>query len=231
MCTLCVIVVPGMGNTSPKDMDALLPLMNMVIYSIDKVKKLRLNREVSRIRVLRCLIVHSSDHSLIFCIFLLLHSSLKYSYKSLFHPPCIFRANWKLTETGPVWRRTSWSRLTLSARRQPRHAGRRRREPRRRGSWMRRTLRDNAVWRSEIGNAARKKTIKQIAWHFGKTAYSLSRCESDDKIDNIFLCILLFLNTALEAVQHIMQVHQLKQNLLKLMYLHDSCIFCWMHLV
>lgn len=37
--------VPGMGNTSPKDMDALLPLMSMVIYSIDKVKKLRLNRE------------------------------------------------------------------------------------------------------------------------------------------------------------------------------------------
>uniref|UniRef100_A0A8C2DBE7 PAT complex subunit CCDC47 n=1 Tax=Cyprinus carpio TaxID=7962 RepID=A0A8C2DBE7_CYPCA len=37
--------VPGMGNTSPKDMDSLLPLMNMVIYSIDKLKKLRLNRE------------------------------------------------------------------------------------------------------------------------------------------------------------------------------------------
>uniref|UniRef100_A0A672H0B6 PAT complex subunit CCDC47 n=1 Tax=Salarias fasciatus TaxID=181472 RepID=A0A672H0B6_SALFA len=37
--------VPGMGNTSPKDMDSLLPLMNMVIYSVDKVKKLRLNRE------------------------------------------------------------------------------------------------------------------------------------------------------------------------------------------
>lgn len=37
-----------MGNTSPKDMDTLLPLMNMVIYSIDKVKKFRLNREVSR---------------------------------------------------------------------------------------------------------------------------------------------------------------------------------------
>ncbi|XP_037333079.2 PAT complex subunit CCDC47 [Pungitius pungitius] len=37
--------VPGMGNTSPKDMESLLPLMNMVIYSIDKVKKLRLNRE------------------------------------------------------------------------------------------------------------------------------------------------------------------------------------------
>uniref|UniRef100_A0A3P9H948 PAT complex subunit CCDC47 n=1 Tax=Oryzias latipes TaxID=8090 RepID=A0A3P9H948_ORYLA len=37
--------VPGMGNASPKDMDSLLPLMNMVIYSIDKVKKLRLNRE------------------------------------------------------------------------------------------------------------------------------------------------------------------------------------------
>lgn len=57
MCliTLFVCVVPGMGNTSPKDMDALLPLMNMVIYSIDKVKKLRLNREVSRIPVLWCL--------------------------------------------------------------------------------------------------------------------------------------------------------------------------------
>lgn len=39
-----------MGNTSPKDMDALLPLMNMVIYSIDKVKKLRLNREVGQRR-------------------------------------------------------------------------------------------------------------------------------------------------------------------------------------
>lgn len=51
---LCVLVVPGMGNTSPKDMDSLLPLMNMVIYSIDKVKKLRLNREVSRILVLWC---------------------------------------------------------------------------------------------------------------------------------------------------------------------------------
>ncbi|XP_043956139.1 PAT complex subunit CCDC47 [Gambusia affinis] len=37
--------VPGYGSTSPKDMDSLLPLMNMVIYSIDKVKKLRLNRE------------------------------------------------------------------------------------------------------------------------------------------------------------------------------------------
>ncbi|ETE73955.1 Coiled-coil domain-containing protein 47, partial [Ophiophagus hannah] len=33
------------GNTSPKDMEALLPLMNMVIYSIDKAKKFRLNRE------------------------------------------------------------------------------------------------------------------------------------------------------------------------------------------
>ncbi|KAK7938736.1 hypothetical protein WMY93_002062 [Mugilogobius chulae] len=31
--------VPGMGHTSPKDMDSLLPLMNMVIYSIDKVKE------------------------------------------------------------------------------------------------------------------------------------------------------------------------------------------------
>ncbi|XP_030077431.1 PAT complex subunit CCDC47 [Microcaecilia unicolor] len=37
--------VPGTGNTSPKDMEALLPLMNMVIYSIDKAKKFRLNRE------------------------------------------------------------------------------------------------------------------------------------------------------------------------------------------
>uniref|UniRef100_UPI00398F76B8 PAT complex subunit CCDC47 n=1 Tax=Pristiophorus japonicus TaxID=55135 RepID=UPI00398F76B8 len=37
--------VPGIGNTSPKDMESLLPLMNMVIYSIDKAKKYRLNRE------------------------------------------------------------------------------------------------------------------------------------------------------------------------------------------
>ncbi|MEE6528614.1 hypothetical protein FKM82_031145, partial [Ascaphus truei] len=39
--------VPGAGNASVKDMEALLPLMNMVIYTIDKVKKFRLNREVS----------------------------------------------------------------------------------------------------------------------------------------------------------------------------------------
>ncbi|KAB0352603.1 hypothetical protein FD754_017460, partial [Muntiacus muntjak] len=37
--------LPGSGNTYPKDMEALLPLMNMVIYSIDKAKKFRLNRE------------------------------------------------------------------------------------------------------------------------------------------------------------------------------------------
>ncbi|KAI6072589.1 Coiled-coil domain-containing protein 47 [Aix galericulata] len=37
--------VPGSGNTSPKDMESLLPLMSMVIYSIDKAKKFRLNRE------------------------------------------------------------------------------------------------------------------------------------------------------------------------------------------
>ncbi|KFP76706.1 Coiled-coil domain-containing protein 47 [Acanthisitta chloris] len=37
--------VPGLGNTSPKDMESLLPLMSMVIYSIDKAKKFRLNRE------------------------------------------------------------------------------------------------------------------------------------------------------------------------------------------
>lgn len=83
---MCVCVVPGMGNTSPKDMDSLLPLMNMVIYSIDKVKKLRLNREVSRILVLMCLIVHPSDHSLIFCAF-------KMQLRNPFYPPCIFRAN------------------------------------------------------------------------------------------------------------------------------------------
>ena len=47
-----------MGNTSPKDMDSLLPLMNMVIYSIDKVKKLRLNREVSRTQMLWWHTVH-----------------------------------------------------------------------------------------------------------------------------------------------------------------------------
>ncbi|XP_061081199.1 PAT complex subunit CCDC47-like [Conger conger] len=37
--------VPGMGSTSPKDMDALLPLMDMVLYSIDKIRKFRLNKE------------------------------------------------------------------------------------------------------------------------------------------------------------------------------------------
>uniref|UniRef100_A0A3B3QBY0 PAT complex subunit CCDC47 n=1 Tax=Paramormyrops kingsleyae TaxID=1676925 RepID=A0A3B3QBY0_9TELE len=37
--------VPGMGNVSPRDMESLFPLMDMVIYSIDKVKKFRLNRE------------------------------------------------------------------------------------------------------------------------------------------------------------------------------------------
>lgn len=41
------ISVPGSGNTSPKDMESLLPLMSMVIYCIDKAKKFRLNREVS----------------------------------------------------------------------------------------------------------------------------------------------------------------------------------------
>ena len=43
--------VPGSGNTYPKDMEALLPLMNMVIYSIDKAKKFRLNREVRTCRL------------------------------------------------------------------------------------------------------------------------------------------------------------------------------------
>lgn len=43
------ISVPGSGNTSPKDMESLLPLMSMVIYSIDKAKKFRLNREVSSV--------------------------------------------------------------------------------------------------------------------------------------------------------------------------------------
>ncbi|PIO32245.1 hypothetical protein AB205_0113580 [Aquarana catesbeiana] len=37
--------VPGGGNASVKDMEALLPLMNMILYSIDKVRKFRLNRE------------------------------------------------------------------------------------------------------------------------------------------------------------------------------------------
>ncbi|XP_018430211.1 PREDICTED: coiled-coil domain-containing protein 47 isoform X2 [Nanorana parkeri] len=37
--------VPGGGNASVKDMESLLPLMNMVMYSIDKVRKFRLNRE------------------------------------------------------------------------------------------------------------------------------------------------------------------------------------------
>ncbi|KAF2985095.1 hypothetical protein EK904_000364 [Melospiza melodia maxima] len=44
------ISVPGLGNTSPKDMESLLPLMSMVIYSIDKAKKFRLNREEAALR-------------------------------------------------------------------------------------------------------------------------------------------------------------------------------------
>lgn len=126
--TLCV--VPGMGNTSPRDMDSLLPLMNMVIYSIDKVKKLRLNREVSDVYLNAIFF-----HPLIGVV-------------SLFMFVLIFRANRKLTKIVPGWRRIFWNRLTLSARRLPRPAGRRRRGQRRRGLWMRRTPRDNAVLRS-----------------------------------------------------------------------------------
>lgn len=61
--------VPGMGNTSPKDMDALLPLMNMVIYSIDKVKKLRLNREVCTVHpLLQCFNVLASFLIILVCL-------------------------------------------------------------------------------------------------------------------------------------------------------------------
>lgn len=78
-----------MGNTSPKDMDSLLPLMNMVIYSIDKVKKLRLNREVSSMRVLPVNAISRQDGAtLTLC------------------PPA-FRENRRPTETEPAWRRTS----------------------------------------------------------------------------------------------------------------------------
>lgn len=79
-----------------------------------------------------------------------IYSLLEYFRGKLFSKPlCVFRASKKPTETGLVWRRTSWSRPTLSGRKQPRHAERRRREPRRRGSWMKRILRDSVVWRSE----------------------------------------------------------------------------------
>lgn len=135
-----------MGNTSPKDMDSLLPLMNMVIYSIDKVKKLRLNREVSST------VSDVQTAQLLLC--------LDIGVKRPSGPPCLFRANRRPTGTGPVWRRTSWNRLTLSVRRLPRPAERRRREPRRRGSWTRKTLRDSVVWRSEIWNAAHKPLKK-----------------------------------------------------------------------
>lgn len=163
---VCVCVVPGMGNTSPKDMDSLLPLMNMVIYSIDKVKKLRLNREVSRILALWCLIVHLNDHALIW---------------RTFYPPGICRAKWKLTGTGPVWRRTSWSRLTLSGRRRHRRAGRTRREPRRRKSWTRRTLRDSVAWRSEM--ARTKQLLKK---QFNLLGNLLILVLSYELIDNYF---------------------------------------------
>lgn len=61
----------------------------------------------------------------------------------------MFRESRKRTEIGLALRRTSWNRRTLSARKQPRPAERRRKEPRRRGSWTKRILRGNAVWRSE----------------------------------------------------------------------------------
>lgn len=37
--------VPGMGKATNKDMEGMLPLMKMVIYSIDKMKKIRLSKE------------------------------------------------------------------------------------------------------------------------------------------------------------------------------------------
>lgn len=42
--------VPDSGDIYPKDMEALPPLMNTVISSIDKTKKFRLNREGKQIR-------------------------------------------------------------------------------------------------------------------------------------------------------------------------------------
>ena len=93
MRLLFLCVVSGMGNTSLKDMDSLLPLMNMVIYSIDKVKKLRLNREVSRTR--RRLI----------CSSCLLHDSEVPQHVYVLLPA--FRANRRPTRTELAWRRTS----------------------------------------------------------------------------------------------------------------------------
>ncbi|KAG9333452.1 hypothetical protein JZ751_011613, partial [Albula glossodonta] len=42
--------VPKMGTTTPRDMETMLPLMNMVIYCIDKIRRFRLNKEAERNR-------------------------------------------------------------------------------------------------------------------------------------------------------------------------------------
>ncbi|XP_032830364.2 PAT complex subunit CCDC47-like isoform X2 [Petromyzon marinus] len=40
--------VPGNGRSSTQDMEAMLPLMSMVIYSIDKMRKIRLSKEAKQ---------------------------------------------------------------------------------------------------------------------------------------------------------------------------------------
>ena len=41
-----MFVVAGKGKTKPSDMEAMTPLLQLVFYSIDKVYKLRLGKEV-----------------------------------------------------------------------------------------------------------------------------------------------------------------------------------------
>lgn len=57
------------------------------------------------------------------------------------------RVNKKQIRTGPAWKRTSWNWPTCRDRRLHSRGVRRRKERRRSGSWMRKTLRSSAGWR------------------------------------------------------------------------------------
>lgn len=152
------ISVPGSGNTSPKDMESLLPLMSMVIYSIDKAKKFRLNREVSSVWFCLLNFLWNWNH----CRWVLMDPLDPYVSCMTARDPAscwwgnqyklrlllsVQRVNKKLTRTGLGWKRTSWSWPTCRGRRQRSPGGRRKNGRRRSGSWTRRIPRSSGGWR------------------------------------------------------------------------------------
>lgn len=153
--------MPGLGNTSPKDMESLLPLMSMVIYSIDKAKKFRLNREVSRVYFFCLLnIIWNCNHyhrilnlkieSLMFLLWLpeLLHPAHRESVLTPFaFLSSVKRVNKKLIRTGLVWKRTSLNWLTCKDRRLPSPVEKRKNGQRRSESWTKRILKNSVGWR------------------------------------------------------------------------------------